>query len=336
MLDTSLLTKTINETNYFEKQEKGCVLYSFTTLNQPIIITKLNDFDIEQSFAISGKALNLVKSFAPTCDVEINGKFIAKYGEKEFNDLLLNCEKAPIVLDNELPNAIEIEIGYLKKAIDFVATNEARPILTGINVNQKGDIIATDSYIIYRYINNNPIIAMLDNNNVNITLPKDFVALICKEFDVEKITIKFNESLCIAQCGNTTIVSRLINGNYPQVSNLFNKAQNKLTYETKDLKAFCDIAKQLNGALIQVVFRGWGDDLLAIADEQTFEDVLDCENDLENALPNALTLSLNQLLLVLKNKNENKLVIEMTDDRQPVEIKDGDCQYLLLPIIKRG
>lgn len=334
MLETSLLTKTINETNYFEKQETGCVLYSFNSTSQPIIITTLESFDIPQSFAISGKALNLVKTFKE-CEIELQSGFRAFYGEREFSDLLVNYEKAPITLENELPNAIEIEIEYLKKAIDFVGSNEARPILTGININQRGDIIATDSYIIYRYINNNPIIAMMENN-YNITLPKDFVSLICKEFDTDKITIKFDNAMCVAEYGNTKIVSRLINGNYPQVANLFGKNNESFTYQATDLKSFCDIAKQLSGSIIQVVLSGLGDNVLAIGENQKYEDVLECKTTLSEALPQALTLSLNQLLLVLKHKASQDFVIELTDHRTPVEIKDGDCTYLLLPIISRG
>ena len=170
ILDLDLLPKKLNEINYFKKVRGGCEVYSFAsnpTQRNEVIIISLND-SIENDFCIDSKAINMARTLNP-CDITITDKnFIIKSqnGKGQFTSRLL-CDDL-FDLSSTFENEVVVDFDKLLKASSYVSKNEKKPVLTGVRLDNNGNVYATDSFKAYFY-NPNPL------NKSGITLPKHLI-----------------------------------------------------------------------------------------------------------------------------------------------------------------
>ena len=134
----------------------------------------------------------------------------------EFPDLDLEFIKNPIIMNqNNFRNAIN-------QTIFATSNQESRPILTGINIkikNNKFQCTATDSYRLAR-----KVIELNDSvkEDIDIIVPSrnllEVIKLLNNDEDNFEIHI-FNNKI-IFKINEIIIMSRLINGNYPETDKL--------------------------------------------------------------------------------------------------------------------
>lgn len=214
------LPKKLNKINYFKKNEEGgCTLYSYNggVGNTQFIIAKYPELEIEKEFAVVDSTLNAIVKLNPNVEVKLNeksivatsqkGKYIGKYVSEE-------CPSPYMEYTKSLP----IDLDVLVKASQFVSNNEKKPILTGVNVNENGVVIATDSFKVYRYNNDNGV-----ENPTSITIPAKLITLADSLFTNKLLFLKYNNnSFCISD-NNISLVGQLLDGNYPSVAPIFNQ-----------------------------------------------------------------------------------------------------------------
>lgn len=214
------LPKKINKFNYFKRNEEGgCTLYSFNGVlgNTQYIIANYPELEIEKDFTIVDSTLNAIVKLNPNVEVKLNeksivatsqkGKYIGKYVSEV-------CPSPFMEYNKTLP----IDLGVLVKASQFVSNNEKKPILTGVNVNENGVVIATDSFKVYRYNNDNGV-----ENPTSITIPAKLITLADSLFTNKLLFMKYNNnSFCISD-NNISLVGQLLDGNYPAVAAIFNQ-----------------------------------------------------------------------------------------------------------------
>lgn len=214
-----------------------------------------------------------IKSFIPSDEIEeieikgeilISGRYIYDIVKKLTNEIInieeiidsqvlittetssfkLNCNEV-----NEFPN-IDLEFtnspllinqkvfkNTINQTIFATSVQESRPILTGINFKIVDNIIevtATDSYRLSKKR------IKLDTNiedNVDIIIPNRNLSEIIKLFSDEDINIEMHifSNKVIFKTNNLIIMTRLINGNYPDT--------NKLIPEEFELKIKVDLSK---------------------------------------------------------------------------------------------
>ena len=199
-----------------------------------------------------------IKSFIPAEEIEeidtlgdllISGRYIYDIVRKLTNDVInieeiidsqvlittetssfkLNCNEV-----NEFPN-IDLEFTNTPLLIDqkvfkttinqtifATSTQESRPILTGINfkVNDNTmEITATDSY---RLSKKKIVLDTKMEDNIDIIIPNRNLSEIIKLMSDEDIKVEmhiFNNKV-IFKVNNLIIMTRLINGNYPDTNKL--------------------------------------------------------------------------------------------------------------------
>ena len=219
----------------FELKKKKLTL---TASDNDITIQTIIDSSNEEEFKIENEG-----------SIIIQGKYILDIVRK-LPDQFINIEvidelKILIYTENsefnlngisesEYPNVgleknkkkIDIKVGTLKNIVyqtAFASSNEeSKPVLTGINFNIVGDILecnSTDSYRLARKV------IKLDNvseENYNIVIPShnilEFTKILGDDEDIIELHI-FNNKI-LFKTGNLKFESRLINGTYPNTSNL--------------------------------------------------------------------------------------------------------------------
>ncbi|MDD3453271.1 MAG: DNA polymerase III subunit beta [Bacilli bacterium] len=217
----------------FELEEEG--LYLTSTDNEIAIKTFIDKKDIENIekcgiIVVSGRFIYDIIKKLPNSLVKIeevlDNKIYITTNTSSFN---LNCNdpsEFPDIDLSDTKNPVFISKKVFKNIIkqtSFAASlQESRPILTGINFKIDNNILectATDSYRLAR--KRIEIESNLDNE-VNIVIPNKNVNEIVKLLndDEEKIELHIFNNKVIFKFNSIIIMSRLINGTYPDTSKL--------------------------------------------------------------------------------------------------------------------
>ena len=216
----------------FDLNKKGLTLTaSDNDITIQTFIEKTDDMIIEKegSIIIQGKyILDIVRKLEDEFinieiidDVKIsiyteNSEFnLNGINKNEYPNINLDLSKNPITIDSKLFKNIINQTSFA------ASCDESRPVLTGINFKINGNVMecnSTDSYRLARKIIN---IEDSVDDNYNIVIPSknllEFIKIMDEENNIELHI--FNNKILIK---NDTLLfqSRLINGTYPNTSNL--------------------------------------------------------------------------------------------------------------------
>ena len=158
----------------------------------------------------------------------IQGKYILDIVRK-LPDQYINVE----VIDEytnvgweESKKKININAGVLKSIVNqtaFATSNEeSKPVLTGINFNIVGDILECNSTDSYRLARKIVKLEKVSEDNYNIVIPSHNLIEFTKILgdDSEEVEVHIFNNKVLFKNGNLKFESRLINGTYPNTSNL--------------------------------------------------------------------------------------------------------------------
>ena len=219
----------------FELKKKKLILTASDndiTIQTSIESVNEEDFTVENegSIIIQGKyILDIVRKLPDKyINIEVIDELkILIYTENsEFNLNGISESEYPNIGLEESKKKVNIKAGVFKSIVSqtaFASSNEeSKPVLTGINLNIVGDVLecnSTDSYRLARKV------VKLDREseeNYNIVVPShnivEFSKILGDDEDIVELHIFSNKILF--KTGNLKFESRLINGTYPNTSNL--------------------------------------------------------------------------------------------------------------------
>lgn len=202
------------------------------TIQTTIDSTNEEDFKIESegSIIIQGKyILDIVRKLPDKyINIEVIDELkILIYTENsEFNLNGINESEYPNVGLEESKKKLDIKAGVFKSIVyqtAFASSNEeSKPVLTGINFNIVGDILECNSTDSYRLARKVIKLDKVSEENYNIVIPShnilEFTKILGEDEDNVELHIFGNKILF--KTGNLKFESRLINGTYPNTSNL--------------------------------------------------------------------------------------------------------------------
>ena len=216
------------------KKKKLTLTASDNDITIQTTIESLNDEDFrienEGSIIIQGKyILDIVRKLPDEyINVEVVDELkILIYTDKsEFNLNGISESEYPNVGLEESKKKIDIKAGLFKNIVyqtAFATSNEeSKPVLTGINFNIVGNILecnSTDSYRLARKVVN---LDKESEESYNIVIPShnilEFTKILGDDEEIVELHIFSNKILF--KNGNLKFESRLINGTYPNTSNL--------------------------------------------------------------------------------------------------------------------
>ena len=202
------------------------------TIQTTIENLKDEDFKIESegSIIIQGKyILDIVRKLPDEyINIEVIDELkILIYTENsEFNLNGISESEYPNIGLEESKKKIDIKSGCFKNIVyqtAFATSNEeSKPVLTGINFNIVGDVLecnSTDSYRLARKV------IKLDkesDDSYNIVIPSHNILEFTKILgdDEDNVELHIFSNKILFKTGNLKFESRLINGTYPNTSNL--------------------------------------------------------------------------------------------------------------------
>ncbi|OGN07796.1 MAG: DNA polymerase III subunit beta [Candidatus Yanofskybacteria bacterium RIFCSPHIGHO2_01_FULL_45_42] len=253
----------------------------------------------------------------------------------------LSGEDFPIIPKIKEGILMTIQSEILKNAfesvIDSVAISETRPELSGIYIstnNQKISFVATDSFRLAE-----KIVSHKSEKNMSFILPRNAAAemiRICSEFE-GNILIKINENQISFSTEDFELVSRLVEGNYPDYKKVIpEKIISKAVMEKEIMERVIRLAGLFssNIADIKVIFTEKEAEFLS-KNSGKGEIKAKATVSLTNS-PFDMSVNYRYLLDGLKILKNNKIAIKFTGQGNPIilqsEKEDEGILYLVMPL----
>lgn len=321
------------------------------TIQTSIESVNEEDFTVENegSIIIQGKyILDIVRKLPDKyINIEVIDELkILIYTENsEFNLNGISESEYPNIGLEESKKKVNIKAGIFKSIVSqtaFASSNEeSKPVLTGINLNIVGDVLecnSTDSYRLARKV------VKLDREseeNYNIVVPShnivEFSKILGDDEDIVELHIFSNKILF--KTGNLKFESRLINGTYPNTSNLlpddsFLVISTKLSdfYDVIDRVSILTSDKEKNIVTLET-----NDDILILRSSsaeigRVEEKMKISKNNNENI---KISFSAKYMMEALKSFSTETVDIHFVGEIKPILIKsteDVTLTQLVLPI----
>ncbi len=191
-----------------------------------------DDFNVERegSIIIQGKyVLDIVRKLPDKyINIEVIDELkIRIYTENsEFNLNGISESEYPNIGLEESKKKVNIKAGVFKSIVNqtaFASSNEeSKPVLTGINFNIVGDVLECNSTDSYRLARKVVKLDSISEENYNIVIPSHNIIEFSRILgdDEENVEIHIFNNKVLFKTGNLKFESRLINGTYPNTSNL--------------------------------------------------------------------------------------------------------------------
>lgn len=343
--------------NILIKIEDKLLTLAATNLEIGITVQVRSKVEKEGEYSIDAKLFSDYVSFLPKERIDL---------ELDDDNLKIVCEKQKTkikgqsAIDFPLIPKIEKTEPYIVSAKEFkqavsevvfaVANSEARPEISGVFMSLSQDNIiltATDSYRLAEKkikLNNNKntterkiIIPVKTLNEISRILGifKDNVSL----DDIENMEIYVSENQIMFSYNNIDLVSRLIEGQYPDYTQIIpNSYKTLIKTNVKDLikiiktsslftkNGINDVKLELNTNEKEIT--------VTSSSSQTGENISKIEADITGE-DNNMVLNFRYLLDGLQNISSNSVILEINNNNSPCVIKsenDNSYIYIIMPI----
>lgn len=330
--------------NVILKTEQGRLRVAATNLELAVTVTIGAKIEEVGEIAIPGKIINdLLNSLTgETVTLVTKQETLSITTEAQDTKLLgSNTKEYPIIPKINDGNTITVSAGALKRslsvAMESAATTDSRPELAGIFMHwEKGKIVsaATDGFRLVEQV-----IPASGKDSLDIIIPRataSEIVRIIADGD-ETITIKVNENQMSVSGDNYEIISRLVDGKYPEYQRLIpEKGQARVLVSCQDFEKNIKLAGLFSSSISDIT----------ISCEQDTLTVVSQNNDRGEAharVPAVLkgdsfSLAVNYRYLLdgLKATSSDKVILEFTSTTGPLVIRPaGDEKstiYLLMPL----
>ena len=338
----------------FELKKKKLILTASDndiTIQTTIEVENDEDFKIDRegSIIIQGKyILEIVRKLRDEyINIEVIDELkILIYTENsEFNLNGISETEYPNIGLEESKKKIDIKVGTLKSIVyqtAFASSNEeSKPVLTGINFNIVGDILecnSTDSYRLARKIIH---LEKSSEENYNIVIPSHNL-LECTRIltnDEEMVELHIFSNKILFKTGNLKFESRLINGTYPNTSNLL--PEDSFLIISTNLLDFYDVIDRVSILTSDkekniVTFETFGNTLIlkssSVEIGRVEEKMAIQKNNDENI---KISFSAKYMMEALKSFSTETVDLHFVGEIKPILIKsaeDESLTQLVLPI----
>ena len=258
-----------------------------------------------------------------------------------FNLVFMNSSDYPSLPSINEDISVEVPQNLLKNMIKgtsfAIAQDETRPILQGILFevkNRELNLVALDGY---RLAVRNELLDV--DNNIEVVIPGKTLNEVSKilEDNNDIVKITFTNNHILFNIKNTKIISRLLDGKFVNYVSLLPQEYKLLVNVKKQelqqgIERASLMAKDGNSNLIRLDVQ---EDILVITSNSQLGKVREEVNI--NLQGEGVQIAFNSryLLDVLKNMEDDDVVIEMTSSVSPCVIKgrnSNSSKYLVLPV----
>lgn len=308
--------------------------YIFATNGATVVSTKI---DTSESMVLPNKCANLIKALPDEIitiigndeNIKVScGKIKNVYKTTPVKsyilpEITLTSEKELLISAEELVTAIN-KVGY---AVANTSVN--RPQLLGVNIR------CDNGYLNFAGADGHRVswfkIKTDNKGYLNVTVPKDCIEIIKSIHFTKNIKITFNSNWISFADDNTTIKSRLIDGDFVSYENFFANLQNKVIIDKHELIECISRIKAVSEEDRPKIILKLSTDNLKI---ELKESNVNYSEDLCIGNDNELKVAFNAnyILDAIKNIDKDKLEVYVNTNKSPFIFINNKHKALVLPV----
>lgn len=334
--------------NVLLKAEQGVLTLLTTNLEMGIICTVRGKIEKEGSFTVQARLLNDYISLLPNEKVDIelvNQELKIQCKNSKTTIKGIEASEFPLIPQVESKDAHLIKIKDFKDALSqvafAVAFDESRPEINGVYMNfqdNKLTMAATDSY---RLAEKTVVLDKSSGKKQGVIIPLRTIHELIRVLgdESEQLAIAINENQIQFSYGDVNVISRLVEGQYPDYKQIIPKEY--LTKVAVDTTEFIKVIKAASlfckPGVNDVVFTfsptGHKIDVSAV-NVQLGENTSTLEGQVEGE-ENNIVFNSRYILEGLQNIGSEEVVLEINKSVNPglLRPKDGnDYVYIIMPI----
>lgn len=326
-------------------------LYLTASDNDIIIQTFIDKKEIDEileigSIVIPGKYIVDIIRKIPNEIVNISkedgNKIFIKFNSGEYNINSISAEEFPKLELQESKNPIKLKSIIFKEIISetvfAISNSETRPILTGLNLRINNNILecyATDSYRLAKKI----VKVDSDISNVNIVIPGknliDFKNIVID--DEKEIELHLFENKILFKFDNILFQSKLLSGNYPEVSKLIPETfKINLKIKTGELYDVIDRASLLSNDRDKVIIKlNLNNSIINISSNTPELGKVEENINIDSESNIVISFVSKYMLEALRSYDNKDIILCFNEEDKPFIIKDekdNSLVQLILPI----
>jgi DNA polymerase III subunit beta len=283
-----------------------------------------------------------------TVSIETDENFTIKIrsGNAEFNLNGQDSDEYPRLPKLHTENSFELPADILKNMIKqtvfAVSTSETRPILTGVHMSIKDNLlkfVATDSHrLASKTVPLTTVITEL--NNKSVVIPGKSLNELIKILDdsQEKIEISVADNQILFQMKNVLFLSRLLDGNFPETSRLIpDQSKTNVITDTKILLESIDraslLARESRNNVVKLITKG--NNVLEISSNSPEVGKVEDEITVSSLDGEELKISFSAKYMMdaLKAIDSEQVIIQFTGAMRPFVIRPTDENIDILQLI---
>ncbi len=336
--------------NFLIEAENGTIKLTRTDMEMAIIHTFKSEILEEGSLTVSLRDFSEMLKNLPSgkeilLESDEDNKLHIKSGRSKFWLIGTSKSEYPLIPEIEKNKTFNLKASLLKEMIEktifSAAVDETRYILNGLfwnNTKDKFEVVATDGRRLALCINN----VLEGVEEFKIIVPKKILIEVLKLIGFNKF--KEDEVIDITTSSNqisfkikdTVLISRLIEGNYPNYEQVIPSKKN-ITFSvlTSDILSSTRSGSVCAGDLGGTVKYKLTENNLLItsnSSKMSFSDEVKINYEGEDF---EISFNPQYLIDVLKNINTDKVIFSFVNETQPVLIEpEGETKYkyIIMPV----
>ncbi len=233
-------TLPILETILFESNDGKLRL---TATDLEISIVEAMDADIEEDGAVAIPARRLIETLRQLPDIPVSFEVDEEFGinfqtdKGSYKLVGENADEFPDVPDlNEgktLETSKDVMLNTVNKTMFAVSTDDLRPAMMGVYFDigeEKSTFVATDGHRLVRYENSN----LTADGEMEFIVPEKALNLVQKALYSDDCVLTVTEDHARFKSGNTVVITRLINEQYPNYESVIPRDNDKELLVSKE------------------------------------------------------------------------------------------------------
>ncbi len=332
--------------NLLLKTENGQLKISATNLEIAITTTVRCKIEQEGEVCLPAKTLIELVNTLPDQNILL---------ETEPNAVLIETEnyttkikslpggEFPLIPNVDTKYALEFEPKQLKQAIEQVifaaSKNESQPEISGVFMQQTGEtvkLVATDRYRLAE----KSIVAKREKNEQQVIFPHRAVVeavRLLSSLEGNPAEINLGENQAVIKIGETQIITRLIDGQYPDYKQIipqqFNTTINLVRQELVNALKTSGIFSHSTGS-VTFNFKPKQNLVVSSSSNDLGESRVELSSHTEGE-SGSIILNYRYILDALNNMTGENVVMKIVNDEAPVILTEQtgqDYTYLIMPI----
>jgi len=329
------------------KTENGLLKISSTNLEIAITTNIRCKVEEDGGFTVFCKTVNDLVSNLPNKNISLHseaGEVVIETENYKTSIKTLPSEDFPIIPDIEKGETFSIDAQKFKQALEQVvfasASNQTQPEIAGVLLNREQGVLKIAATDRYRLAEKTITLDKAGSGSQAIIVPQKTLVELQRIIGSQSGNVEFtvNETQAVFEFNETKVISRLIDGQYPDYTQIIPTSFNTTVVTKKQelvsaLKAGAIFSQNNNS--VKFSFDPTTQKLVLSTESQDLgKSVVEIPSQVEGQA-GGLVLNHHYLLDCLSNIGTENVVIKIVDDNSPslmLPENQNDYLYLVMPI----